>query len=176
MANAVECKAPPRSSSMGSCITVPGNRMPCWLHSRQRAEHREALELRSQWSRETIRWSNTWRTQATHSKGNERRAGQPSPMRYGETAARPCSCGHRSWAKSEWNSLPFSTTGGMSPSMLPREGWLSRIRVLTHFSNAWLHQLLLDCGRKNGLTPEKLSPNLGLQRDLSRNHRYNAWE
>ena len=48
VANAVECKAPPRSSSMESCIAVPGNRMLCWLHSRQRAEHCEAFEVRSQ--------------------------------------------------------------------------------------------------------------------------------
>src|SRR6266849_4980978 len=47
VANAVECKAPPRSSSMESCIAVLGNRMPCWLHSKQRAEQREALEVRS---------------------------------------------------------------------------------------------------------------------------------
>src|SRR5437879_12216847 len=79
VANAVECKAPPHSSSMKSCIAVPGNRMPYFLHSRQRAEHREALEGRSQESSETNRWSNPWKTQATHSTVNERRVGQPSP-------------------------------------------------------------------------------------------------
>jgi protein-disulfide isomerase len=40
--------APPRSSSMASCIAVPGSVRPCFLHSRQRAELREALEVRSQ--------------------------------------------------------------------------------------------------------------------------------
>src|SRR2546430_879628 len=46
-------------------------------------------------------------TQGGHTQhkagGNERSAGQPSPMRPGGTPARPCICGHRSWAKSEWN-------------------------------------------------------------------------
>ena len=37
------------------------------------------------------------------STGNERSAGQRSPLRHGGTPARPCICGHRSWAKSEWN-------------------------------------------------------------------------
>ncbi len=103
MHDAVECKAPPRSSSMESCIAVPGSTKPCWLHSRQRAEHRKALEVRSQWSRETIKWSNPWSPQASYIKENERRAGQPSPTRHGGTPARPYICGHRSWAKSEWN-------------------------------------------------------------------------
>src|SRR5206468_7858914 len=34
-----------RSSSMESCIAVPGNTRPCWLHSKQRAQHRDALEV-----------------------------------------------------------------------------------------------------------------------------------
>src|SRR2546421_314497 len=46
--NAAEYKALPRSSSMEPCIAVPGNRMPCFLHSRQRAEHRDAHEVGSQ--------------------------------------------------------------------------------------------------------------------------------
>ena len=41
--NAVECKALRRSSSMELCIAVPGSMRPCFLHSRQPAEHRDVF-------------------------------------------------------------------------------------------------------------------------------------
>jgi hypothetical protein len=120
--NAAEYKALPRSSSMEPCIAVPGSVRPCFLHSRQRADHRDAREGRSCGAERRTRWSNTWRIHATHSTGKDRSAGQRCPMRPGERPARPCTCGHRSWAKSAWHSLPFSTTGGMSPCTSPRVG------------------------------------------------------